>query len=179
MLKAVEITRPTVSGRWLNVIADPDETTIRAMYGPSGRPKDWAALTTIPQFEKMWVGTDAYTCGKTVNNSMLVKLRSGVYMYLGQEVVTFRPTDEISDYVAIEGAGRTPFSVAFGSDHLYFLTEHAYVTYEEVMRFEDEQSVSKDRVRDRGAGDLYRLLYRMMSNKEYEVLVLPLMSKMM
>jgi hypothetical protein len=114
-------------------------------------------------------------------------------MYVGQEVFTFTHEEGIEDFASEEGGGRVPFSVAFGSRSMFFLTEHVVVSYEDMGAYlrkikalprmeEGEDSTVESLagiLRSIDPTQLYRNMYKMRDTDEYEVHALKIISRML
>lgn len=98
-------------------------------------------------------------------------------MYVGLDVYTLCADDEITEYDAAEGGGRTPFSIGFGIDNIYFLTEHMVISYDEMLRYlrglpgrgAEDVEVTQKWLRGLDPTALYRHAYAMQSKDEYSV----------
>lgn len=60
-------------------------------------------------------------------NSFVIKLSNKKYAFIGHELYKFTTTDDIIDYASPVGNSDVPYPVAFGTENLYFMLDHAYV----------------------------------------------------
>ena len=194
--KGFSFIRTAQSGKLLKIIYDPRTHYIHIDYCNSLRKSNWRQLTTCAEYIKHWLGYEIRETrsGKSkLGNSVLIKIRPSIFMYIGQEVFTFTHEEGIQDFASEEGGGRIPFSVAFGSKSMFFLTEHVVISYEDMGAYlrkikalprveegEDNKEESLAGVlRSIDPTQLYRNMYRMRDTDEYEAHGLKIISRML
>jgi hypothetical protein len=82
-------------------------------------------VTKIPTFIGYWLGFDSST-DKNNGNSILVKVTSNKYIYVGPEIYSFYADDKIIDYVSPIGNNDAPYPVAYGTENIYFMLDKVY-----------------------------------------------------
>lgn len=187
MKDTFDFIRPLLDGRMLRVVSDTSSHYIYIMYSMFNNPEKWSALTTCADYSKYWLGYEDQTIKNKekvrMYNSLLVKVRQSFYMFVGQNVYTYRDEDEVKSFVAYEGGGKIPFAIAFGSENILFLTEKMKCSYEELLRYYKETAGkkeidTKEKIMEMDAGELYRDLYKMINTGDFFVHMLNVMSSM-
>jgi hypothetical protein len=185
-----DFIRPALYGKLLRIRSESKSHYVHIDYCDTKKRGRWFQLTTCAEYAKCWVGydrRDTRSGNVRVGNSVLIKLRPGVYMYAGLDVYTLRIDDEITGYRALEGGGRTPFSVGFGLNTMYFLTEHMTITYDEMLRYLGELpirqtgdlEIDEEWLRELGPTALYRHAYAMQSDEKCHVSQMNIIGKML
>jgi len=73
--------------------------------------------------EQVFLGTNV---GMNIGNTILLKLGSNKYVYVGEQVVEFEIEDEITEFHSYIGANDVPYPVAVGTTNIYFGPTYCY-----------------------------------------------------
>jgi len=110
-----------------------------------GNPKYYTELVKHYKTQKVFIGnspknemtTFSAGYGKKFNgNSILCKLGTNKYVFIGHEIYEFTTKDEIGEYYSPVGNNDVPYPVAVGSENVYFLIDNEYA-YASKDLFED------------------------------------------
>ena len=179
-----DFVRPLLDGRLLRCVCDGASRYIHISYSLQRDSSKWSPLTTCAEYSKYWLGSESKGFKETQESSniysILIKIRRGFYMHVGQEVFTFRSNEEICNYDSYEGGAKVPFAIGFGTDYIFFLTERMKCEYDEMCQYFGEigPATTKEQVCEKDAGVLYRALYNMIQMKKYHVTMIDVMSSM-
>ena len=78
------------------------------------------------QFVGYWSGFDS-TPYKMHGNSILIKIDTYNYVYVGSEIFSFRTDEEIIDYISPVGNNDVPYPIAYTQNYVYFPFDKSYL----------------------------------------------------
>lgn len=83
-------------------------------------------ICDINEYKGFWKGYDTNK-KKWHGNSLLIKISTYEYVYVGSSIYRFKTEEEILDYVSPVGNSDTPYPVAYGKSNVYFMLDEMYV----------------------------------------------------
>lgn len=83
-------------------------------------------------FEGYWVGHDNEKCRH--GNTILIKLNSSDYAYIGDIIYLFTPEENIVDYYSPVGRNDVPYPLVVGENHVFFIVERLKIRREYINR---------------------------------------------
>lgn len=109
-------------------------------FDESKFPKKWKSIIEATRYKKIYVGRDGsyyYGTGKETDqfygNSVLVELpktktqKTSTFMFIGDEIFTFCPEDEIVSYRSDMGNSGVPYPFAVGTTYTYLMIAQTYM----------------------------------------------------
>jgi hypothetical protein len=63
-----------------------------------------------------------------VGNSILIHVSGNQYVFIGHEIYEFQMDDEVDSYFSLVGNNDVPYPVLLGTDNVYFMLDHCYVS---------------------------------------------------
>jgi len=101
-----------------------------------GEHDDYKTLVKDYDADKVFIGKSSgrarmsdHTVAQAKNfigNSILLKVGES-YIYVGDKIYQFTPTDEIEAYYSLVGNNDVPYPVALGKENVYFMLDKKYV----------------------------------------------------
>lgn len=101
-----------------------------------GEQGDYKTLVKAYDVDKVFIGKSSgrarmsdHTVAQAKNfigNSILLKVGKS-YVYVGDKIYQFTPTDEIEEYYSLVGNNDVPYPVALGKENVYFMLDKKYV----------------------------------------------------
>jgi len=141
-----------------------------------GEQDDYKTLVKEYDADKVFIGKSSgrmrlsdHTVAQAKNfigNSILLKVGKS-YVYVGDKIYQFTPTDEIEDYYSLVGNNDVPYPVALGKENVYFMLDKKYVPrvfFPEKMDWENayqEFIGAWDEIRHKWVGTMDRLAKKM------------------
>lgn len=78
-------------------------------------------LTT--SYEKIFIGKDERYGEEGIGNSILIKKNSKTYIYIGSQIYSFQPNEEIIEYHSPIGPNDVPYPFCCGQKNTYLMIE--------------------------------------------------------
>lgn len=89
-------------------------------------------LLTVSPYEQVFIGTDPSYGTKGDGNSILVKKSDDEYIYIGNEIYSFKTTDIIQSYDSPIGNSAVPYPYAVGTNYTYLMIEPVKILNEKL-----------------------------------------------
>jgi len=87
-------------------------------------------IKTFSNFEKVFIGKSAEHGKRFDGNSILIKMDTHKYIFIGREIYSFTTKDEILKYRSDVGNSDVPYPFAVGTKNTYFVIEDTYLPNE-------------------------------------------------
>lgn len=83
-------------------------------------------LFTIVKYSRIFIGQDINLGRFASGNSILVELKSKMYIFIGSHIYNFQTTDDIIAYESPIGNSNVPYPYAVGTKYIYLMIENVY-----------------------------------------------------
>jgi hypothetical protein len=100
----------------------------------------------LPHYKQVWIGenTGRYANkreGAARGNSVLVRVNSNKYIYIGHRIAEFTAPDEIREFHGIMGNSDVVYAFAIGAENMYLFTAGVYLPLADVPPNTDPYAV--------------------------------------
>lgn len=82
-------------------------------------------ILKIPSYEKIFIGESHGDFG--LGNSILIKIKNNIYIYVGEYIYSFEIDDEIINYESPIGNSDVPYPYAIGDKYVYLMIEQVKI----------------------------------------------------
>jgi|SRR5271154_3455912 len=125
-------------GRPFMVCVDKKSIDIYQINDTDKNDIKWDVLMDrINPYKKIFIGDDPdKPNGMFKGNSILVQKNKHYYIFIGQDIYSFRPKDEIINYVSPVGNSDVPYPYAVGTENTYLMIENVMIA--NVARLTDD-----------------------------------------
>jgi hypothetical protein len=111
---------------------EPDKKKRNLMFEKKIKFEPWLPCMYIQKYKTIFVGKNEkkYTINKNygsfTGNTLLIEIKPLEYLYIGSNIVKFKPVEKIESYHSVMGNSDVPYPFAFTKNYVYLMLNMVY-----------------------------------------------------